>query len=151
MGAGYESLGTLGCIYGPRLGLAGFYSLSPLIPAAWVTRWGVSFRFPKEETETVGTVAGLRRGGGGRWTRWDPRAGAAPPDPPLGSPSRVPETRGVPDPLWVHEPLPFVPGPWQPAQVAIPGVALVTGVAGGGGWRGEGVPPPAAGPGRQQP
>lgn len=46
---------------GPRLGLAGFYSLSSLIPTASVMRWG---GFLREKTETVGRATGLRRGGG---------------------------------------------------------------------------------------
>lgn len=58
------------CLYGPRLGPAGFYSLSPLIPTASVMKWGVSFLVSQGGNRDYGSVAALRRGGGGSWTLW---------------------------------------------------------------------------------
>lgn len=64
-----------------------------------------------------------------------PSAGTATPD----SSNQFPQLcSDVPHPRWVHQPLPFAPWPWQPAQVPVEVSPGQQGVAGrmGLGWEG---------------
>lgn len=86
-------------------GPAGFYSLSPLIPADSVMKWGVSPPVSQGGNRDWGESRGQEEVEAGVGPR-----GASFRAPSAGTPTPDPYRQLSPHSLWVHQPLPFAPG-----------------------------------------